>query len=148
MKITSITEKTFQGKVTGHSIVLDDGTIGNLSDKESDTGLKAGDEVTAVVKDYVSKAGKHSNLITLKRAVFGAPVAPPQGIPPLPPKPQIHVGTGKSAEDWKVETSIRLWEKLMDGFYDEKLDDAKVLLKWNEWKKFFDADINDIFGKR
>jgi hypothetical protein len=83
-KIKSIVEKTFQGKVTGHTVVLDDGTTGNLADKKSDTGLVAGDEVVATVEDYVSKAGNHSNLITLNRATAqqtNAPTAPQTNAP-------------------------------------------------------------------
>ena len=66
-KIKSLEQKTYQNKPNGFKVTLEDGTFGNLVEKDSDTGLREGDTVEATVVDYVSKSkGTHSNLITLK----------------------------------------------------------------------------------
>jgi hypothetical protein len=66
-KVKSITPKTYEGKVTGYSIILENGTEGYLDDKGSDKELKPGDNVEFILVVKQNKKGKDYNLLTLKR---------------------------------------------------------------------------------
>jgi hypothetical protein len=72
-KIKTIEAKFWQSKPNGFKVVLEDGTEGNLSEKDSDKDLKNGDEVEVTISDYISKTGKHSNLFAIKRSVSETP---------------------------------------------------------------------------
>ena len=80
MKITKLEEKTYQGKVTGHSVTLDDGTNGYLDDKGSDT-VVVGDEVSCTLEVKQNKKGGNYNLLTLKRVTGTTPAPAPQSVP-------------------------------------------------------------------
>jgi hypothetical protein len=127
-KISAITEKTFQGKVTGYAITLDNGVVGNLSDKDSDKGLKAGDEVTAIIKDYISKAGKHSNLITLKKVTGDAPAPPTQPpVPtPAPAKPQNAQISSPTVQAQKASATVKAMEFVVNCFIQDKISWDKI----------------------
>jgi hypothetical protein len=66
-KVKSITPKTYEGKVTGHTIVLEDGIQGYLDDKGSDKDIKVGEDVIYILVVKQNKQGKDYNLLTLKR---------------------------------------------------------------------------------
>jgi hypothetical protein len=82
MKITKLEEKTFGGKVTGHTVTLDNGVVGYLNDKDSDK-VAQNDEVSYTIEVKQNKKGGNYNLLTLKRATGTTPPPPP----PLPPPP-------------------------------------------------------------
>jgi len=67
-RIKEIIEKTYQGKVTGHAITLENGVVGYLADKTSDKELKVNEEVDYTLEVKKNKQGKDYNLLTLKRA--------------------------------------------------------------------------------
>jgi len=90
-KIKTIEPKTYQGKVTGYKVTLENGEEGYLDDKSSDEGLKAGEMVDySVVVKQNKTTKKDYNLFTLKRFVSGTPqeevkidAKPPKGKFPL-----------------------------------------------------------------
>jgi hypothetical protein len=67
-KVKNIEEKSFQGKVTGHIITLEDNTVGYLDDKNSDKVI-VGDNVDCTLTVKKNKRGTDYNLLTLKRVV-------------------------------------------------------------------------------
>ena len=77
MKITKLEEKTYQGKVTGHSVTLDDGTVGYLDDKNSDK-VAVNDEVSCTVEVKQNKKGGNYNLLTLRKVTDKVPTPQPQ----------------------------------------------------------------------
>jgi hypothetical protein len=143
--IKKLEPQTYQGKPNGFKVTLADGTEGYLQ-KESDDGLKEGEAVIADVKDYTSKKGVHSNLVTLKRRT-SAPQSQTQQIGIVPPlRPTINVGAGKSKEELKVEATIRVAEVVIKGFCEGKLESAQVSVHVKEFGQLLGTEIDDIFG--
>ena len=64
-KVKTLETKTYQGKVTGHLVTLENGVIGYLNDKGSDE-IGEGNEVDYTLEVKKSKQGKDYNLLTLK----------------------------------------------------------------------------------
>jgi len=77
MKITKLEPKTYQGKVTGHSVTLDDGTVGYLNDKDSDK-VAVNDDVSCTVEVKKNKKGDNYNLLTLRKVTGTPPASQPQ----------------------------------------------------------------------
>jgi hypothetical protein len=71
--IKTIEAKTYQGKVTGHSVTLDNGVTGYLNDKGSSSELKQGETVDYVLEVKKNKQGKDYNLLTLNRVSPSTP---------------------------------------------------------------------------
>ena len=151
--ITKMEAKTFQGKPQGFKITLADGTEGNLAEKESDKGLREGDNVDCTVKDYVSKAGNHSNLLTLKlvknpsnntpqsSGAGASPAAPPQ-------RPSIHVGAGKSIDELKSDACMKSVSCMIDMFIADKVDWAGFEEKQRYLSNLLCSEIDDIFASK
>jgi hypothetical protein len=142
-KITRLEKKPdFQGKSQGFKVTLDNGIEGNLQEKESDGDLKIGDDVVATVVDYVSKAGKHSNLITLKR--FVPSFTPPEKL--LPKTSNTSLSIIPSIEIFKVkaEALIRLAEVIVEVLMEGRTTDVNAVQKFNEWKVIMENAIDDI----
>jgi len=145
--------KTFGGKPSGYKVTLADGTEGNLAEKESDKGLREGDPVDCTVKDYVSKAGNHSNLLTLKLAktpsnntpqssgTGASPAAPPQ-------RPAIHVGAGKSINELKADACIKSALYATDMFIADKVDWGGLEEKQRYLSNLLCSEIDDIFASK
>jgi hypothetical protein len=140
-KITKLEEKTYQGKHTGWKVSVDNGPLENMNEKESSPNLREGDNVTVTIEDYIAKStGKHSNLLTLK-------LAPPEGTLPIPQRPTINVGAGKSREEMKADASTQIMLKLLDAVYNGKIDSAKVAVELKEWDILLWAEIDECYSK-
>lgn len=154
VKITRLEPKTYQNKITGYKVELSDGVSGNLAEKDSDKGLKAGDDVTYIIADYVSKQGNHSNLLTIKRAVgtttpttftpTPSTTPPPSGVP-LPTKTPLSVNT---KIDHKVQAAIKAMEFCMDTFTAEKIEWDAVLAKQKEVVATLWSEIDAIYSEK
>lgn len=151
--ITKMEAKTFQGKPQGFKITLADGTEGNLAEKESDKGLREGDSVECTVKDYVSKAGNHSNLLTLKliknptsQAPQSSGVGASQSAPPQ--RPTINVGAGKSVNELKADACIKSASLMIDSFIADKVDWAGLEEKQRYLSNLLCSEIDDIFAAK
>lgn len=145
-KITKYEPKTYQGKINGYKVELSDGVSGNLSEKDSDKGLKAGDEVTYTITDYVSKRGNHSNLLTIKKAIGGTSTPPPSGSGvSLPNKTPLSVST---KIDHKVEAAIKAMEFCMDTFAREKFEWDVVISKQKEVVSTLWSEIDAIYAEK
>jgi hypothetical protein len=151
-KISVLEQKTFEGKPSGFKVTLDDGRSGNLQEKESDKGLRLGDEVIVKEIPYTSKAGKTSTLYGL-RLNQGAPVQQPpqtatsQSATPTP-RPSIHVGSGKSKEELKAEAAIRIAEECIRAYYGGKLESAQISVDQAEFAKLLWSEIDEIFSSK
>jgi hypothetical protein len=145
--ITKIEEKTYQGKVTGHAITLSDGTTGYLDDKNSTTGLRMGDSVTFTSVDKTNKKGGPYKLLTLTLQGQEA-VAPPALITPPIPRPQIHVGTGKSPQELKAEASTRIAEIAFKAVFDDKISSAEAAENHKFYTRLVWSDIDEVFGSK
>lgn len=145
-KITKLEQKTFEGKPQGFKVTFDDGRTGNLNEKESDKGLREGDEVFVTEIPYKSKAGKESILYGVHLTQGGAKPSALSAAPP--PRPAIHVGTGKSKEELKVNASIAVLERILSAFYDGKLQSAQISVELKEYDRLIWSEIDEIFSGR
>ena len=148
--ITKIEDKTFEGKVTGHIVTLSDASTGYLDDKGSTKGLRMGDSVTFTSVDKQNKKGGTYKLLTLTLSVPGA-VAPPVSQAPVlppPPRPQIHVGTGKSPQELKAEASTRIAEIAFKAVFDDKISSAEAAENHKFYTRLVWSDIDEVFGAK
>ena len=146
MKITKLEEKTYQGKVTGHSVTLDDGTNGYLDDKGSDT-VVVGDEVSCTIAVKQNKKGGNYNLLTLKRVTGGTP-------PPPPPqkdytfKNNINPAQPKTIEEYKVNASIEAMRFVYDAFSNQRIDAPQIAEFQRRAVEILWTEIDEIFNKK
>lgn len=154
-KITKLEEKTFQGKSQGFKVTFDDGRTGNLNSKESDKGLREGDEVFVTEIPYTSKAGVTSTLYGVHltnggKSPSGAPQSqsftPSGGQKPVLNPPQIHVGAGKSKEEMKSVAAIELIKPLLDAFFAGKIESGEIGIRHKEFVGLLKSEIDDIFA--
>ena len=143
-KITLLTQKTFDGKPSGFAVTLDDGRFGNLQEKESDKGLKVGDDVIVTEIPYTSKKGVKSTLLGLKLNQHPQQIET-QGATP-PQRPAIHVGAGKSANELKADASISVLLKILDAFYAGKLGSAQISVELKEYDRLAWSEIDEVFS--
>jgi len=139
-KITKLEAKTYQGKVTGHLVGLDDGTEGYLNDKGSDT-VALGDNVSCTLEVKQNKQGKNYNLLTLKKGT-SAPKDEP-GV-----RNDFNPARPKAIEDHKVNAAIEA-----TGFIHELIGVGKIEPSQMEeyqrravtllWK-----EIDEVFSKK
>jgi len=152
-KITKLEQKTYEGKPQGFKITLDDGRTGNLNEKESDKGLRVGDDVFVTEIPYTSKKGVASTLYGLHLTNGGLT---PSGVPQQTQsqsfnpqggqKPQINVGVGKSKEEMKSEAAIRLIIPFVDAFIAGKLESGEIALKQKEFAQLLWSEIDEIYS--
>lgn len=149
-KITNLEAKTYQGKPSGFKITFDDGRTGNLTEKESDKGLRVGDDVIVTEVPYTSKAGAKSTLYGAR--LMQTPAAQssnaPLSTPQPPPKPLIHVGAGKSKEEVKSEAYTQILLKILDFFYVNKLESAQVSVYLKDFGGLIGSEIDEIYGSK
>jgi hypothetical protein len=145
-KITALEQKTFQGKPSGYKITFDDGRSGNMEEKQSDKGLRIGDDVVVTEIPYTSKAGKQSILYGAKLMQQSAAQTPstPANVP-IPPKPQIHVGTPKSIQELKTEAAISCTRFLVDCFIADKAEWGEIAEKQKILYALVSGEIDDCF---
>jgi hypothetical protein len=147
-KVKSITPKTYEGKVTGHTIVLEDGTQGYLDDKGSAKELKVGEDVIYILVVKQNKQGKDYNLLTLKRTQSAT------STPPAPAKEEKKDSIFKNAfsasspqtkEGYKVQAAIEATRFVFDAFSAERIDGEQikefqrkaVTILWDEIDEIF-----------
>jgi hypothetical protein len=145
-KITGLEQKTFQGKPSGFKITFDDGRSGNMEEKQSDKGLRVGDDVVVTEIPYTSKAGKQSTLYGVKLVQQSAAQTsqPPANVP-IPPKPQIHVGTPKSIQELKTEAAIRCMGFMIESFIADKAEWGEIAEKQKILFNLVCGEIDDCF---
>ena len=145
-KITLLEQKTYNNKPSGFKVTLDDGRSGNLEEKQSDKGLRVGDEVFVTEIPYTSKAGNKSTLYGLHLTQGGVtPSGTPQPTPSPKSAPTIHVG-GKSKEEIKCECAIRMLEAVLGGFFDGKVESAQVPIRQLEYTKLLWTEVDEAFS--
>jgi hypothetical protein len=131
-RIKTIEPKTYQGKANGYKVALETGVEGNLAEKESDKGLRAGDEVEATIVDYVSAKGNHSNLITLKLIPNNVQNPVQTGTnPPPPPPPKVQVPT-TALQTLKAQSVVKGMEFIISMFIADKITWDQIQPKFKE----------------
>lgn len=161
-RITVLEQKTYQGKPSGFKVTLDDGRNGNMQEKESDKGLRVGDEVFVTEIPYTSKAGVTSTLLGLRLAnTAGTTVIhAPLPAPPMPmqtqPQPQqsavrppntsaIH--TAKSFNEMKFEGRIVCIKLAVECILQGKFEKPEAMEAFAEWVTVLDASIDELKTK-
>lgn len=150
-KITVLEQKTFEGKPSGFKVTLDDGRNGNLQEKESDKGLRVGDEVTVKEIPYTSKKGVTSTLYGLRLNTSPTQTLVPtssQSSPTAPQRPTINVGAGKSANELKADAAIAMAKACLQAVKDDKLDFGQVAEKQKFITKLLWEEIDEIFSNK
>ena len=132
-KLIKLEQKTFEGKPSGFKITLDDNRTGNLQEKESDKGLREGDDVIGTEIPYTSKAGKTSTLYGLRRNIGESPYRPPTSVPLTqnnpgnkPSVPNASILVGKTIEEQKVTAAISAMEFVIGAITNGETDWPKM----------------------
>jgi hypothetical protein len=149
-KVKSITPKTYEGKVTGYSIVLEDGVQGYLDDKGSDKDIKAGEDVIYILAVKKNKKGTDYNLLTLKRV---AQSFTPQPTPTPEPAKEEKKPTSNTTIDAvlifkeRCENSRRAMQ-IVGGFVTgDKVNLDKVKDTYKEVNLYLQEAIDDILSE-
>ena len=146
-KITKVeTQKsTYQGKdKTSYIFTLDDGKSGYASNK-TPWEFKEGDDVSYTVEVRKSSKGEY-NLFTFTR---GASSGSSSSTPPVTPqRPAIHVGSGKSKEELKVEAAVEIMKVVLSAFYEGKIETGKVAPDQREYVTLVWSEIDEVFDKK
>jgi hypothetical protein len=144
-KVKSITPKTYEGKVTGYSIVLENGTEGYLDDKGSDKELKPGDDIEFILVVKQNKKGKDYNLLTLKKVSQSA--TPPSEPAKAVNKPSPGVVDVPEVVKLKTGASIKAMEFVVNAFIADKINYDKIKEYYTELKGYLFDSIDEITGK-
>ena len=147
MKITKIEDKTFQGKVTGHTVTLADGTTGYLADKTSDN-VRVGDDVTCTVEVKKNKKGEDYNLLTLKfiqSSGTPTPTPAPQG--KIVPPNTSAISTVKSFAEMKFEGRLVCIKLAVECILQGRMERKEATEAFSEWVSVLDASIDELKSK-
>jgi hypothetical protein len=150
-KITVLEAKTYQGKPSGFKVTLDNGTTGNLQEKESDKGLRVGDEVNVTIIPYTSKAGVQSNLLGL-RLVTSAPQTTPTPLPTsqqgkITPPNTSAISATKSFVEMKFEGRVVCIKLAVECILQGKMERPEAKEAFAEWVSVLDASIDELKSK-
>jgi hypothetical protein len=149
--IKAIEPKTYQGKVSGYSITLENGVTGYLDDKASSSDLKVGESVEYSVAVKKNKQGKDYNLLTLNRL---APSAPQENVPQNEPTPPAK-GTGLypnvphakvDIAEWKFQSLMQLCKLTHELIFSGKFSDTEAITHIEAWTTEMDSLIDGIFS--
>ena len=141
-KLVKLEQKTFEGKPSGFKITLDDGRTGNLQEKESDKGLREGDNVTVTEIPYTSKAGKTSTLYGLR--LNTTPASGPQNAPtPAPASSKTPSATPLSVNPVKANATIEAMRFCIDAFIADKITWDKI----KDYHKEITGYLNDAIDE-
>jgi hypothetical protein len=153
-KITALTPKTYQNKPSGFTVTFEDGRSGNMEEKQSDKGLRVGDEVVVTEIPYTSKAGKQSTLYGVRLNVRGTqlPQAAPPQTPATPAKdddtiflpPLKGVVKAKTVTEMKYEGRIYCFKLAVKCFLGREIEFKNVREYFTEWVDMMDAAIDEI----
>lgn len=159
-RITALEQKTYQGKPSGFRVTLDDGRNGNLQDKESDKGLRVGDDVIVTEIPYTNKAGVQSTLLGLRLAnTAGTTVAQSQNTTPQqqrspqpqeglvrPPSTAAIQGT-KSIAEMKYEGRVVCMKLAVECLLQGKFEKHEAMEAFAEWVTVLDLSIDELKSK-
>lgn len=147
-KITKIErkDKEYNGKKsTSYIGTLDDGTTGFFNPK-FDTEFREGDDVSYTKAE---KTGKNGAYFVLTLSKLGTSASAQSGTSPSQPqRPEIHVGTGKSKQELKVEATIRMAETVIRGFFNDKVESANIATLTKEYSRMLASEIDEIFSSK
>jgi hypothetical protein len=146
-KITVLEAKTFQGKPSGFKVTLSDGTTGNMQEKESDKGLRVGDEVNVTLIPYTSKAGVQSNLIGLRLAQGTAPLITPSQPSKITPPNTSAISASKSFTEMKFEGRVVCIKLAVECILQGKMERKEAIESFAEWVSVLDASIDELKSK-
>jgi hypothetical protein len=144
--ITILKENTYDGKVTGHSVTLADGTTGYLDDKGSTPGLRANDSVNYTLAVKKNKKGGNYNLLTLTLASGTSqsstppPPSPQTSTPSLPSQQKLPTGTLNQS---KATATIKAMEFMIDCFIADKVTWEQIQPKHKELTGYLNDAIDE-----
>lgn len=150
-KVAKIEPKTYLGKVTGHSIVLENGTSGYLDDKGSDKDIREGEFVEFSLQVKQNKRGENYNLLTLKRAGSSTITAPPNTSGSVYKPQSAFVPSGKVSDvdifDKRCEGVFNSMELVMKAVYEDKLGFDQVKETFANINGDIQSAIDEMLGK-
>lgn len=145
-KIKTIEPKTYQGKVTGHILTLENGVQGYLNDKDSDTGLKAGSDVSYTLEVKKNKQGKDYNLLTVKYPAQLDQPTPTPAPKTEQTKPQNLPHAQVDVIKMKFESRMQLCKLVHDLMLAGKFSDTEAKVHITDWVVIMDDLIDGIFA--
>jgi hypothetical protein len=146
-KITKIEvkEKEFQGKKSiSYIATLDDGISGFFHPQPVDE-FREGDNISYTKQEKKSSKGPYY-VLTLTKAQLPLAQPVPLGMT-SPPRPEIHVGAGKSKQELKCEAASDMMKICFEAFKKDELDGGQMAIKqreltmllWQEYDEAFSA---------
>jgi hypothetical protein len=139
-KLTKIEQKTYEGKPSGFKVTFDDNRSGNMDEKQSDKGLRDGDNVVVTEIPYTSKAGKTSTLYGVRLSQAGQSAPPQQNTPPPVNKPSLPVTSLSGA---KANATIKAMEFMVDCFIADKITWDQIQAKHKELTGYLNDAIDE-----
>ena len=140
-KVTKIESRTFQGKVTGHTVTLENGTSGYLDDKGSDKDIREGEIVEYTSETKQNKKGGTYTLLTLKRLVTTATVTTPPPAPGAPTPAPVPAALSSNMDKLKYDCLVPVARIIMDGVIGGKIEN-----NIKEFREWYNALTDDIFA--
>jgi hypothetical protein len=145
--ITILKENTYEGKVTGHSVTLADGTTGYLDDKGSTKGLRVGDSVNYTTAVKQNKKGGNYNLLTLTLATATNAGSSTPANPQQPIKASvISTPQNSSIEVQKAHAAVSAMEFIVNAVVVGKLDWPQLAEKQREATQILWNEIDEIYN--
>jgi len=145
--IKSIEPKTYQGKVTGYSITLENGVTGYLDDKASSSDLKVGESVDYSSVSKQNKKGGTYNLLTLNRVFPGQQHVPSQTSAPAPEVKFVAPPSAKiDIIKMKFDSRMQLCELTHRLILEGKLSDVEAKAHLVAWTNEMDQLIDGMFA--
>ena len=140
-KVVKIEARTFQGKVTGHTVTLENGTSGYLDDKGSDKDIREGEIVEYTSETKQNKKGGTYTLLTLKRLVTAGTVTTPPPAPGVPIPAPVPASLSTDLDRLKYDCLVPVARIIMDGVISGKIENNP-----KEFKEWFNALTDDIYA--
>lgn len=138
-KITKLEQQMKDGKPSGFKINLADGTFGYLDEKNSERGLREGDDV---FYEAITPEGKSYKKISVNRTNGGKTPSQSSNNPPPPSAPNSSFQP-QSVSKVKSEATIKAMEFMVSMFIADKV-------KWDEIKpkhKELTSYLNDAIDE-
>jgi hypothetical protein len=141
-KLTKIEQKTYEGKPSGFKVTFDDNRSGNMDEKQSDKGLRDGDNVVVTEIPYTSKAGKTSTLYGVRLLQAGQNTSQQQNIPPSPSPAKTPVSS-TALGGAKATATIKAMEFMVDCFIADKITWDQIQAKHKELTGYLNDAIDE-----
>ena len=137
-QISKLEQQLKDNKPNGFKVNLSDGTWGYLVEKDSDIGLREGDEITFTAE---TPTGKSYKKLTIKKSGQSSAPPPPPNLTAQSNKPSV---TPSSVAALKADATIQAMRYIVDCFIADKMTFEQIQAKHKELSGYLYDSIDDI----